>query len=146
RGDAVPDGAARQCAGGIDAARRQLGTGPQRQVGGGGADVLADAPPADDDAGEGIEGSGFLHDLQMMPFHERMKRTQLAATKAAASSRPVGFPPGRAGFAAGTKPLFRSAVTTGLYSKKVREAFSPPLSRLKGRKAGSSSSTTASRG
>jgi len=38
----------------------------------------------------------------------------------------------------------RSAVITGLYNSRVAAAFSPPLIRLKGRKAGSRSSATAS--
>ena len=38
------------------------------------------------------------------------------------------------------------AVTTGLYRSRTRAAFSPPLTRLKGRNAGSSSAATASRG
>ena len=40
----------------------------------------------------------------------------------------------------------RDQMTAGLYSARARAALRPPLMRLKGRKAGSSSSATASRG
>ena len=43
-------------------------------------------------------------------------------------------------------PLFLKAVTMGLYSKKVMDAFNPPFNKLNGRKAGSNNSTTASLG
>ena len=45
-----------------------------------------------------------------------------------------------------TYPLFLKAVTMGLYSKNVMDAFNPPFNKLNGRKAGSNNSTTASLG
>ena len=82
----------------------------------------------------------------IVPFMDKTKSTQVTRIRNARIAYPQlnRFALVVAGVS--TKPAFLKTVITGLYNKKVMDAFKPPFNRLNGRKAGSSNSTTASLG
>lgn len=79
-----------------------------------------------------------------MPLRDKASNMHVAIMRKAADITPVFMPVFSAGWLGPAKWEYLSAVMAGLYKSRVIAVFSPPLIKLKGRNAGSSSSITAS--